>query len=536
MLFDETLGIPTYLSLCSGYDGIGLGLKRVIPNLRTIAHVEIEAYAIANLISKMEAGQLDACPVFSDLKQFPFEQVRGRVGILSAGFPCQPFSSAGRRQSTEDPRHIYPFIADGISICRPRYVFLENVRGIVSAKTADGESVLKYVLGDLESRGYETEWGLFSAEETGAPHQRIRCFILAKLPHACGKGLQGGKLGGSCDEQVEGLQGTHESTSELHQVRHQQFPNSGNAKGYSTIEGCIRQSLGNPTGERPRGGRENCEGEQSEVLGERLESDELGNAEHDGSLATQDGRSTCEEQEEGRMQELEGGCKQSQDELANGKHKRFGRRPASRSSGVDGEGSKTTEEGQEGDGLRGETEGCCGESRELADSDCDEPTKERGDNGEVLEVSQVEGQELSPTLLGGESTQGGELAHPASREPRQSQARNGGQDTGGGSEEELGDTCIERCEQDSALRDKQQASGVEQIGGNRGSEDTRWPARPGEEQYEWEEPRVTEAQCELGGAVDGTQHRVDRLRLLGNGVVPQTAELAWKTLWKKMNK
>ena len=175
---EETTSISTYVSLCSGYDGIGIGLKRAIPNLRTIAHVEIETYAIANLIAKMEAGQLDACPVFTDLKQFPYRELRDRVTILSAGFPCQPFSSAGKRQATEDPRHLYPWIADGITAMRPRYVLLENVEGIISAKTGDGESVLKYVLGDLESRGYTCTWGIFSASEVGAPHQRKRVFIL----------------------------------------------------------------------------------------------------------------------------------------------------------------------------------------------------------------------------------------------------------------------------------------------------------------------------------------------------------------------
>jgi len=178
-------GVPaTYLSLCSGYDGIGIALSRIFPNLRTLAHVEIEAFAAANLVAKMEADELDTCPVFTDVKAFPFEELRGRVGILSAGFPCQPFSSAGKRQATEDPRHIYPYIADGITACRPAFVLLENVEGIVSAKTGDGESVLLHVLGDLEERGYVCTWGTFSAAETCAPHLRKRVFILAELSDA----------------------------------------------------------------------------------------------------------------------------------------------------------------------------------------------------------------------------------------------------------------------------------------------------------------------------------------------------------------
>ena len=76
-------------------------------------------------------------------------------------------------------RHLFPYIADGIRECQPRIVFLENVEGIISAKTADGESVLQYVLRELEGLGYRATAGVFSAAEVGAPHQRKRVFILA---------------------------------------------------------------------------------------------------------------------------------------------------------------------------------------------------------------------------------------------------------------------------------------------------------------------------------------------------------------------
>lgn len=168
----------THLSLCSGYEGIGLGLRRVLPNLREIAYVEREGFPIANLVAKMQEGALDAAPVFTDVKTFPYGKFCGLVDILSGGFPCQPFSNAGKREGVEDPRHLFPYIRDGIAECRPRLVFLENVEGILSSKTADGESVLKYVLGELEDLDYCATAGIFSASEVGAPHQRKRVFIL----------------------------------------------------------------------------------------------------------------------------------------------------------------------------------------------------------------------------------------------------------------------------------------------------------------------------------------------------------------------
>jgi len=167
------------LSLCSGYEGIGLGLRRVLPNVREVAHVEIEAFAVANLVAKMEANQIHPAPVFTNLKEFPFGKFRGCVDIMSGGFPCQPFSAAGKKRGTEDPRHLFPYILEGIKQCRPAVVFLENVEGIISSKTADGESVLKYVLQSLEAVGYRATAGVFSASEVGAPHQRKRVFILA---------------------------------------------------------------------------------------------------------------------------------------------------------------------------------------------------------------------------------------------------------------------------------------------------------------------------------------------------------------------
>ena len=162
----------TCISLCSGYGGIELGLQRAIRNLRTVVYVEIECFACANLVAKMEAGYMDAAPIWTDLKTFDGQPFRGRVDIITGGYPCQPWSHAGKRQGEDDPRHLWPYIAEIVRAVQPVWCFFENVAGHLSLG-------FPAVYRSLRELGYAVEAGLFTAAQCGAPHKRQRLFILA---------------------------------------------------------------------------------------------------------------------------------------------------------------------------------------------------------------------------------------------------------------------------------------------------------------------------------------------------------------------
>lgn len=162
----------TTISIGPGIRGIERGIENSGTRLDHIAYVEIEALIIENLVSEMEKGLLAPAIIWSDGKTFPAELFRGKVNLLLAGYPCQPFSHAGMRKGTEDPRHLYPYIERTIDIIRPHAVFLENVRGHITLG-------FREVIASLEGLGYRVRWGIFSAEETGASHKRERVFILA---------------------------------------------------------------------------------------------------------------------------------------------------------------------------------------------------------------------------------------------------------------------------------------------------------------------------------------------------------------------
>lgn len=169
-----SVALPSFrvLSICTGYGGIDLGLGLAIPSSRAVCFIEIEAYAAALLVQRMSEGFLAPAPIWSDAKTFDGAPWRGAVDCVVAGYPCQPWSIAGKRQGADDPRHLWPAILRIIEECAPPCVFIENVANHLVYGFAD-------VRADLRRLGYRVEAGLFSASEVGAPHRRKRLFALA---------------------------------------------------------------------------------------------------------------------------------------------------------------------------------------------------------------------------------------------------------------------------------------------------------------------------------------------------------------------
>jgi DNA (cytosine-5)-methyltransferase 1 len=114
---------------------------------------------------------------YENIKTTDFRIWRGKIDVLSGGFPCQPFSTAGKRLGKEDDRHLWPYMLQAIKDIRPKYVVGENVRGLLS--WSDG-LVLEEVYSDLEGEGYEIQTFVLPAVSINAPHKRDRVWIVAK--------------------------------------------------------------------------------------------------------------------------------------------------------------------------------------------------------------------------------------------------------------------------------------------------------------------------------------------------------------------
>ena len=151
-------------SLFSGIGGLDLGLERA--GMKVIWQSEIDPYC--NKVLKKHWPEVIN---HGNIKDIDWGTVE-RPDIICGGYPCQPFSQAGKRRGKDDPRHLWPWVRDAISELRPSYAILENVRGHL---TLGGLQVI----GELAEIGYDAEWRVVSAASLGAPHRRDRIIIVA---------------------------------------------------------------------------------------------------------------------------------------------------------------------------------------------------------------------------------------------------------------------------------------------------------------------------------------------------------------------
>ena len=156
-----------------------LGLRLAGIELRTVLYVEIEPYCQDIIKSRIRDRHFDDCPIWPDIRTLDGSLFAGKVDIVSGGFPCQPFSVAGKKRGESDERNLWPETRRIISEVGPEWVMLENVSALLHSDGRDRPAYGGVVLGDLAEMGYDIKYGVTSASDAGAPHLRKRLWILA---------------------------------------------------------------------------------------------------------------------------------------------------------------------------------------------------------------------------------------------------------------------------------------------------------------------------------------------------------------------
>jgi DNA (cytosine-5)-methyltransferase 1 len=162
----------TEVSLFSGGGG-GLLATQHFLGFKTICYCEIAKFQQRSLKTRIKEGLLDDAPIWDDVRTFDGRPWRGLVDILTGGFPCQGYSSAGNRTGADHPLNLWP---DTIRVIReiwPPWILLENVADLLSY------DYVGRIFADLAEAGYDYRWASIPAFVVGAPHLRERLWIIA---------------------------------------------------------------------------------------------------------------------------------------------------------------------------------------------------------------------------------------------------------------------------------------------------------------------------------------------------------------------
>lgn len=212
------------IDLFAGIGGFSLAAHWL--NWETIAFVEKDEFC-----QKVLRKNFGDIPIYDDVRTFDGTQYRDSADIVCGGFPCQPFSIAGKGKSRDDERHLFPQMLRVISEVRPRWVVAENVRRILSIENGQ---VIAEIYAHLESEGYEvSDPFCIPASSVEAPHERYRVWIIA---HADSLGRD--------DEQKENRQIIQNEIGQLptaKQSRNVEQRGSGEYDSTFTDSDCGRQ-------------------------------------------------------------------------------------------------------------------------------------------------------------------------------------------------------------------------------------------------------------------------------------------------------
>ncbi len=176
-----------HASLFTGIGGFDLAAQWA--GWENVFQVEIDTWCQRLLKQNFKNAKL-----YSDIRDFDGTDWRGSIDVLSGGFPCQPFSTAGKRLGKEDDRHLWPEMLRAIREIKPRWVVGENVRGLTNW---NGGLVFDEVQVDLENEGYEVTPYLLPACAVNAPHRRDRIWFVAyryegaTRPPGAGRSIEG---------------------------------------------------------------------------------------------------------------------------------------------------------------------------------------------------------------------------------------------------------------------------------------------------------------------------------------------------------
>ena len=199
--------MKTVIDLFSGIGGFALGLEST-GYFKTVQFVENETWC-----QKILNKNFPEVPIHDDVKTF-----KGYgADVVVGGFPCQPFSVAGKQKAIQDDRHLWPDMFRVIKETKPTWVIGENVRNIISISAG---MVLEQVYLDLESEGYEVQSFIIPASAVNAPHQRYRTWIVAYS---------------ECNEHRQEIRRSYKETSKVQKEHRQNDNQSWQSSGTSSI-------------------------------------------------------------------------------------------------------------------------------------------------------------------------------------------------------------------------------------------------------------------------------------------------------------